>query len=133
MRKLLPAVMLTVVVAGVGVAIVPEAGAATRECRFGMGAKAMRRTVVCVSNKVGVSTRTALAIARRESNFRARARNSSSGACGIYQHIPQYWPGRYRAYSKPRWGRMPRSCYSGRTNIIVSMHMVRDVGWSPWA
>ncbi len=111
-----------------------HAEAKNPECRFGLGRRAMRQTVVCVSNKFNdVSTSTALYVANRESNFQAHVVNSSSGAAGIYQHIQSYWPGRYRTSSPPRWGPMPSSCFSGRTNIIVSLTMVHRGGWGPWS
>lgn len=104
-----------------------------RECRYGLGVVAMRKTVRCVADRLEhVATSTALAVAYRESKFYAHARNPSSGTCGIYQHQPHLWPGRYRAFSPPFWGRMPSSCYSGRANIIVSLSMVNRAGWGPW-
>lgn len=103
------------------------------ECRFGLGRRAMRQTVVCVSNKFNdVSRSTALYVADRESNFQAHAYNSYSGASGIYQHLRVYWDGRYRAHTPPRWGRTPNNIFNGRTNIIVALTMVHKGGWGPW-
>lgn len=110
-----------------------HADASNPECRFGLGRRAMRKTVVCVSHKFGdVSTTHALYVANRESDFRARAYNSSSGASGIYQHLRVYWDGRYRAHTPPRWGRTPNNVFNGRTNIIVALTMVHKGGWGPW-
>lgn len=112
-----------------------QAEAKNPECRFGLGHRAMRQTIWCVSHKLrtsGAFRRTALYVADRESGFYAGATNSSSGACGIYQHLPSYWPGRYRAYSAPRWGSMGPSCYNGRTNVIVGLTMAKRGGWGPW-
>lgn len=113
-----------------------KAEAKNPECRFGVGNRAMRQTIWCVSHKLradGGFRRTALYVAGRESGFNASATNDYSGACGIYQHIPSYWPGRYRAYSAPRWGAMGSSCYNGRTNIIVGLTMAKRGGWGPWS
>lgn len=132
MRKLL-------IVAGIVAVVIASPGAArakNAECRFGTGHRAMRQTIWCVTNKLhtgGEFRRTALYVANRESGFYAGATNSSSGACGIFQHIPSYWPGRYAAFSPGRWGSMGTSCYCGRTNIIVSVHMAMRGGWSPWS
>ena len=121
-----------IVVAGLLLLAPPQAHAANPECRFGLGIHAMRQTVWCVANKNGVGVSHALYVANRESGFYHNARNPSSGTCGIYQHMPRYWPSRYAQFSAPRWGRMPNSCYNGRTNIIVSLGMVRAGGWGPW-
>lgn len=115
---------------------VTHAEAKNPECRFGTGHRAMRKTIWCVTNKLhesGAFRRTALYVANRESGFYAGAVNPYSGACGIYQHIPSYWPGRYRAYSAPRWGSMGESCFNGRTNIIVGLTMAKHGGWGPWS
>lgn len=111
------------------------AQAKNRECRFGLGVHAMRQTLTCVVHKLGgVDLGHARYIAYRESHFKAHVINSSSGACGIYQHIQRYWPGRYRAFSHhKRWGREPNRCRSGRTNIIVTIYMVKAGGWGPWS
>lgn len=131
MRKMLAVLAL---LATLGLTI--PAHAANPECRFGTGHKAMRRTIWCVTNKLGTGgafRRTALYVAARESGFYAGAVNGSSGAAGIYQHLPSYWPGRYVAYSPRRFAPMPASVFNGRTNIIVSMLMARRGGWGPWS
>lgn len=112
----------------------PSAVAANRGCRFGLGVGAMRQTLTCVVHKVGgVDLGHARYVANRESGFQAHARNGSSGACGIFQHLPRYWPSRYHKYAHHhRWGHEPGKCFNGRSNIIVSIHMVKDVGWGPW-
>ena len=104
-----------------------------RECRYGLGVKAMRKTVLCVADRLDrVSSTTAMAVARRESGFHAHAYNSYSSAAGVYQHLTRFWAGRYRANSPRFWGRMPSSVFNGRTNIIVSLTMVQRGGWGPW-
>jgi hypothetical protein len=69
----------------------------------------------------------ALYIADRESNYHPRAYNAYSGALGIYQHLSRYWPGRAQAYGFKGW-----SGFNARANIIVTMRMVKSVGWYPW-
>jgi hypothetical protein len=114
-----------------------DAHAKNVECRFGIGHRAVKRTIWCVSHKLnepGSFRRTALYVAGRESGFYARAVNSSSGTCGVFQHQPHLWPGRFASYRAPkRFGRMAPSCFSGRTNVIVSLLMAKRGGWGPWA
>ena len=89
----------------------------------------VRRLIRCAAQHFGVSggATKAIAIARRESHFHPRAYNSYSGALGIYQHLSRYWPGRAYAYGFKGW-----SGFNARANIIVTMKMVRQVGWYPW-
>lgn len=126
--------VMTTVLVGALLLIPTTAHAKNPECRFGLGTRAMRRTIWCMVNKYPVpgGVRKALYIADRESGDVHTATNSSSGACGIYQHIPTYWPGRYATYSPAKFGPMPSSCYNGRTNIIVTILMVQRSGWGPW-
>jgi hypothetical protein len=114
----------------------PTAHAKNPECRFGTGARAVVRTIWCGSHKLSVSgafRRYALYVAYRESHYQASARNAYSGACGIFQHLPTYWPGRYSTFSLPRFGAMGSSCYNGRTNALVSLVMAKRVGWAAWS
>jgi soluble lytic murein transglycosylase-like protein len=91
------------------------------------GPRQVKRLVRCTARHWGVSIRTALHVAQRESNFRHRAYNGSSCASGIFQHLCHYWPGRARVY-----GFRNRSAFNARANIIVTMRMVRRGGWDPW-
>lgn len=112
-----------------------QARSVSRECRFGTGTRAMRQTIWCLTRKYPVpgGHREAVYIAHRESRFQHNAWNASSGACGIYQHLSRYWPGRYRQYVPDRLKPAPDNCRNGRTNIIVTVFMVRRGGWGPWA
>lgn len=78
----------------------------------------------------GVSSTKALAIAWRESRYRPSAYNAS-GASGIFQHLSKFWPGRFATYARPRW-HLFASPFNARTNIVVTMRMVRRYGWGPW-
>jgi hypothetical protein len=124
----------------------PHAAASTRtwrwnECRFqykdghrGWSVKESELTIRCVAGKFGVSTSTALYVADRESGFHATARNRSSGACGLFQHIPTYFPGRLRAVStaKPAYRSFGPSCYNGRSNTYAALWMAKLHGWGAW-
>jgi hypothetical protein len=87
----------------------------------------VKKLIRCAAHHYGVGASKALSIAKRESRYRPRAYNSGSCAKGIYQHLCRYWPG--RAYD---YGFNGYSAYNARANIIVTMRMVRRVGWSPW-
>ena len=57
-----------------------HANAANPECRFGLGRRAMRQTVVCVSNHFNdVSTSHALYVANRESDFQPMRTTAAAG------------------------------------------------------
>lgn len=95
----------------------------------------VRLTIACGARRYGVPFDTVLAIAQRESGLRATAVNSSSGACGVYQHIPTWWPGRnahHNRVSIPRWDVAP-SCFNARANVLVSLRMMAQGGWSHWS
>ena len=108
------------------------------ECRYqyldghrGWSTWEVKKTIECSTRRWGVSTDTALYIADRESNFEQNATNSYSGACGVYQHIPRYFPGRLDAV--PDWfGPFGGSCYNARDNVLAAIWMARN-GWSAWS
>jgi len=71
----------------------------------------------------------ALAIAQRESGLAWYAVNPSSGAAGVYQHLPQYWKARVLSYPALRLG---PSVFNARSNILVAIRMAHSGGWGPW-
>jgi hypothetical protein len=71
----------------------------------------------------------ALDVAWCESRFRPNAVNGRSQ--GLYQHVVDYWPGRYERWTYPRWRLYP-SIWNARTQAIVTMRMVHAGGWGPW-
>lgn len=126
--------------------LVPPAHAAdtrntwrANECRYqyvdgkaGWNVDEVQTTIRCVANRFDVSVVTALYIADRESNYRQFATNSSSGACGIFQHIPTYFPGRLHDVPMKYkvWG---PSCYNARSNILAALWMAHRYGWGAWS
>ena len=91
-------------------------------------------TAACAESKWAVpgGLSYALTIGRRESGLRYNAWNSSSGACGVFQHLSRYWAGRQNAFDGPVW-RLGESCKNARANIIVTMRMVHRMwSWSHW-
>src|SRR4030067_1679245 len=123
------AVVATLSVGQIGAQPVPPAsaeGRASTECRFQTLRRAnwskveVVKTIKCVTKKYDVSTRQALLIAEHESGFRAGARDSSSGAWRIFQHIPDYWPGRLRAVK--RAGPVQRGVGGSRSKAPSNTH-----------
>lgn len=88
----------------------------------------VKQLIRCAAAHHGVSQDTALYIAWRESRYRPSAYNAAGGAAGIYQHLVKYWPGRAEEY-----GSGDSSVFNARANIMVTMRMVREYGWEPWA
>lgn len=94
----------------------------------------VRWTIRCAADHFGVSADTALYVAQRESNLEWWATNRYSGACGIYQHLPRYWPSRYESFLARRPGLAPvrPSCYNARSNVLVALNMAAS-SWGPWS
>ena len=88
----------------------------------------VKKLIRCAADHYEVSTEKALYIAWRESRYRASAYNEEGKAAGIYQHLLKYWPDRAETYGFPDW-----SAFNGRANVMVTMRMVRRIGWGPWA
>jgi hypothetical protein len=88
----------------------------------------VKKLILCAADHHNVAQRKALYIAWRESRYQPDAYNPAGRAAGIFQHLLKYWPDRARAYGFARW-----SPFNARANIIVTMRMVRDYGWAPWA
>jgi hypothetical protein len=117
-----------------------EPGLGDRECRFASanGVPGYQRSDVelvirCAADRFNVSVSTALYVAERESGLGTDQLNESSGACGVYQHIPRYWDGRLATYRRHhrRMDIRSDSCFGKRGNVLVSLWMARQ-GWAPW-
>jgi hypothetical protein len=105
-------------------------GGGTRLCPIDWRQSAwhVKKLIRCAAERYGISQRKALYIAWRESRYQPDAYNRAGRAAGIYQHLLIYWPERARQYGFPEW-----SPFNARANILVTMRMVRDHGWWPWA
>lgn len=124
-----------------------QAGARHDRCRY-QGVEPGRWTedevtwtIRCATEHFGVDNQIALQIARRESGLSWWAENPYSHACGIFQHLPSYWPSRVATFharhpfwrireTDPKGG---AGCYNARTNILVATDMVAHYGWGPWS
>lgn len=141
MMKYLTAVVLSLTIIGATMATAPTAQAHGRrytKCRYqsvdgrhGFSSLEVRYTIRCVASHFGVSTSEALYVANRESGFGAYARNSSSGTCGVFQHMPQYFAERLAAVPD-HFRRWQTSCYNARSNILAALWMVHRYGWGAW-
>jgi hypothetical protein len=88
----------------------------------------VKQLIRCAASHHGVSAETALYVAWRESRYRPSAYNAGGEAAGIYQHLLRYWPERAADFGFKDW-----SVFNARANIMVTMRMVREYGWDPWA
>ena len=99
-----------------------------------------RRRIVCAVERFGPvpgGKDRAICIARRESGLDPSATSSPTGEYrGLFQHDRDMWPARYDGYTRPAW-ELSRKALNGRTNAIVTIRMVfdigtwREAGWPP--
>lgn len=50
---------------------------------------------------------------------------------GLFQHDKDAWPARVRSYTPPHWELQP-GWQNSRTQIVVTVRMVRAQGWGAW-
>jgi Transglycosylase SLT domain len=137
-RTLVAASLLTAVIMSFPIATTSEAMVqrdqlrvvTTRICPIDWRRSAwhVKKLIRCAATAHGVSPDKALYIAWRESRYRPSAYNAAGGAAGIYQHLLKYWPDRAADY-----GFRDLSAFNARANIMVTMRMVKQYGWAPWA
>jgi hypothetical protein len=70
---------------------------------------------------------TALRVISCESGGDPNAVNPSSGAAGLFQHIPRYWPDRAAAIGLPG-----ASIFDPVANVAAAAWLVSTEGWTPW-
>lgn len=76
----------------------------------------------------GTDPQVMLRVARCESGLRPDAVNRTSGAAGLFQHLPQYWAGRAEAVGSPDAG--PEDPVA---NSRAAAWMMSVQGLAPWA
>jgi hypothetical protein len=90
-----------------------------------------KRRIVCAVERFGPvpgGVPRAICIAKRESGLDPTATSSPTGQYrGLYQHDRDLWRARYEKYTLLAWELSPRAL-NGRTNAIVTIRMVADVG-----
>lgn len=69
----------------------------------------------------------AVCIAERESGLDPEATSATEQYLGLYQHTASHWDQRYETWTRPVWA-LPTSALEGRTNAIVTIQMVRELG-----
>jgi hypothetical protein len=70
----------------------------------------------------------ALKVISCESGGDPNAQNASSGAAGLFQHIPRYWAERAASIGLPG-----ASIFDPVANVAAAAYLVYTEGWSPWA
>jgi hypothetical protein len=95
-------------------------------------------TVAAAARRFNVAEGLLICIVNRESRWNHLARNRTSGAAGLFQQLPGYWPGRRAAYrraiaARPALQIKPRvSVFNPRANVLVSTWMIASGGLSHW-
>ena len=87
----------------------------------------MQRIVTQAAGEYGVDPAQLLRIPPRESGWNADTQNCSSGACGLFQHLPGYWPGRAEAIGMPG-----ADCRDPLANARAAAMMFSRSGFGPW-
>jgi hypothetical protein len=99
------------------------------------------RLIRCAATRWDVEVTTSLRVAKCESSMWPWANNGGK-FLGVYQHAASSWVDRVNTYLRPRWfndrqwNRLhttPGGAFLARANVIMSMRMVHQGGWSPWA
>jgi soluble lytic murein transglycosylase-like protein len=117
----------------------------TDECRYwmfngrpGYTTIELKKMASCLAKKYGVSARTTRYVIGRESGWTPSARNPSSGACGLMQHISESaFDGRLHSAmrSRPKLKPVgkPHICRSPRQNVMAGVWLAKHGGWSHWS
>ena len=92
------------------------------------------RMITCATDRWPVpgGAEKAICIAERESGLIPWASSPTGMYLGLFQHSAADWPDRYDEWTKPIW-ELKQNPLNGRTNAIVTIRMVNDGGWGPWA
>lgn len=141
MKRLLAMSLALSTIAGAVEAAPREIQNRERWCRYGSldgqpGVNTkheVRKTIVCFVERWPVDLEKVLAIAERESGLNPRAVNPTSGACGVFQAIPTYWPARVAKLNQQVPGvNAGPSCFNGRSNVATHVRMMHNSGFGPW-
>lgn len=87
----------------------------------------------CTAKRFGIDPDYAIRVARCESGLRPHAIGGTNDLYyGLYQHRIDLWPGRWQWVGRhPRW-EVANDPLDPHANALVTMRMVRAVGWGPW-
>lgn len=90
-----------------------------------------KRRIACAVDRFGPvpgGRARAICIARRESGLDPSATSEPTGRYrGLFQHDRDMWPDRYEEHTVASW-ELSRRALNGRTNAIVTIRMVGDIG-----
>lgn len=88
----------------------------------------MRAIVIRAAEMVGVDPAQLVRIPGRESGWNPDTQNCTSGACGLFQHLPKYWPGRAEDAGMPG-----ADCRDPMANALAGALLFKRSGYTPWA
>lgn len=99
----------------------------------GWSHKDVRQSIRCAAGKWHVpgGPSKAVSIARCESGFNPHARLGQFS--GVFQQGSSWWRGRFRQYNPNHGYKLSRSIWNARSNIVVSIRMMHNVGLAPWS
>lgn len=142
MRRYLIAVLMVTLTVG----FVPQATAHVRHdpihwyCRTsdgnGWSARDVRQAIRCAVSHWSVSggVHKALRVAKCESGFNEKNRNSTSSASGVYQFLRGTWHSVKQHYREVRRRfDLMRSVFNARANVMLAIRYAHAGGWSPWS
>jgi hypothetical protein len=95
--------------------------------RTGMGTN-VEQWRPLVESYFGDRTPTAMCLIAAESGGNENAYNTSSGASGLFQHLPKYWAERS---AKAGWS--GADIFNPTANVAVAAWLQRTDGWSHWS
>lgn len=93
----------------------------------------IKRVIRCADDRWPVrgGAPKAICIAKAESGLNPKAESADGTYVGLYQHLADAWPRRYRTWTRRVW-QLDDRWGNGRTNTIVTIRMVHSNGWGPW-
>jgi hypothetical protein len=94
----------------------------------------VKRVIRCAEHRWPVrgGAAKAICIARAESGLNPKLESADGTYVGLYQHLADAWPDRYRTWTRRAW-HLDDRWGNGRTSTIVTIRMVNANGWGPWA
>lgn len=110
------------------------------ECRYrgggGWSDRDVKQAIACAVGKWNVpgGVRKARSVARCESGFSERERNSTSSAAGVFQFISGTWQAVKRHYRDVmRRYSLSENVTNARANVMLAIRYAHAAGWSPWS
>lgn len=94
----------------------------------------VKRVIRCAEHRWPVhgGAAKAICIAKAESGLNPKTVSAGGTYVGLFQHLADAWPDRYREWTRRAW-QLDDRWGNGRTNTIVTIRMVNANGWGPWS